>query len=458
VFAEYGCTDLVIYGHDEQPVNADQADQIALAHEMGLKVMSSSTQSELVTGDWDLVNTNGDWFSILHSPEQAFAAYWHARGAKIYSYSNPQGGVELPETYRRNYGLKLWQADYDGSLPYGSQTVNSGGGWDEFGLINYSDTTPPYGYKGHNMIYPTVDAAIDTVQWEGFREGVNDARYLNTLIEAITTAQGEGKDTTAAESYLATLKSSSNLLDLETIRSEMINHILSLGSYNQPSDSEEDIITVNQIQEDWDINEDDPIYQSLRYNLSGYSLPVPNDTYTVTLHFTEMYFTSPGSRVFDATIEGVLLINDLDMVAVAGPATAFSRQFTGVEVLDGQLDIGFVPVTNYPQINGIEIVAESGVPTTYALRVNAGGSEYVDTQGHTWSADYGYIGGAIYNPGTSVAGTWDINGDGVANVLDMILIGQRWGETGLSGWIKADTNKDGTINVLDMIIIGQHWT
>ena len=53
---------------------------------------------------------------------------------------------------------------------------------------------------------------------------------------------------------------------------------------------------------------------------------------------------------------------------------------------------------------------------------------------------------------------WDVNGDGAANVLDMILVGQRWSETGLTGWVLEDTNEDGTINVLDIIIIGQHWT
>ncbi len=53
---------------------------------------------------------------------------------------------------------------------------------------------------------------------------------------------------------------------------------------------------------------------------------------------------------------------------------------------------------------------------------------------------------------------WDVNGDGATNILDMILIGQHWGETGLAGWIQEDANEDGIINVLDMIIIGQHWT
>ncbi len=53
---------------------------------------------------------------------------------------------------------------------------------------------------------------------------------------------------------------------------------------------------------------------------------------------------------------------------------------------------------------------------------------------------------------------WDVNMDGKVNVLDMILVGQRWGQTGTPHWIREDVNRDGAINVLDMILIGQNWT
>ena len=51
-----------------------------------------------------------------------------------------------------------------------------------------------------------------------------------------------------------------------------------------------------------------------------------------------------------------------------------------------------------------------------------------------------------------------MNGDGHVNVLDMIRVGQHFGETGTPGWIPEDVKQDGEINVLDMIIIGQNWT
>lgn len=53
---------------------------------------------------------------------------------------------------------------------------------------------------------------------------------------------------------------------------------------------------------------------------------------------------------------------------------------------------------------------------------------------------------------------WDVNGDGAANVLDMVLVGQHWGQNGLTGWIREDTNEDGAVDVLDEIVIGQGWT
>jgi hypothetical protein len=52
---------------------------------------------------------------------------------------------------------------------------------------------------------------------------------------------------------------------------------------------------------------------------------------------------------------------------------------------------------------------------------------------------------------------WDVNGDDATNTLDLILVGQSFGQVGLNGWIQADVNEDGNISVLDIIIIVQHF-
>jgi PKD repeat protein len=52
---------------------------------------------------------------------------------------------------------------------------------------------------------------------------------------------------------------------------------------------------------------------------------------------------------------------------------------------------------------------------------------------------------------------WDLNGDHVCNIGDVVVIGLHWGETGDPGWIPQDINKDGVINMLDVTIVGLHW-
>ena len=52
---------------------------------------------------------------------------------------------------------------------------------------------------------------------------------------------------------------------------------------------------------------------------------------------------------------------------------------------------------------------------------------------------------------------WDLNGDHVCNISDVVVIGLKWGQTGTPGWISADVNGDGVINISDVVVIGLHW-
>lgn len=66
--------------------------------------------------------------------------------------------------------------------------------------------------------------------------------------------------------------------------------------------------------------------------------------------------------------------------------------------------------------------------------------------------------GYIYALGAQAtgAGSYDLDGDGVVDVQDLVLCGQRFAETGDPGWIGEDINQDGRINVQDLVLIGQH--
>lgn len=57
----------------------------------------------------------------------------------------------------------------------------------------------------------------------------------------------------------------------------------------------------------------------------------------------------------------------------------------------------------------------------------------------------------------STAPDWDLNGDHVCNIGDVVVVGLKWGQTGTPGWIPEDVNNDGTVNIGDVVVLGLHW-
>jgi alpha-tubulin suppressor-like RCC1 family protein len=52
---------------------------------------------------------------------------------------------------------------------------------------------------------------------------------------------------------------------------------------------------------------------------------------------------------------------------------------------------------------------------------------------------------------------WDVNGDHIADIADVSLVGLHWLQSGPPGWIPEDVNGDGFIDVADIAVIGAHW-
>lgn len=110
---------------------------------------------------------------------------------------------------------------------------------------------------------------------------------------------------------------------------------------------------------------DDVLYQSEYSTATGaidYDIPVQNGTYTVRLHFAEIYFGAPGGgpggtgrRVFDVAVEGQLRLDDYDIVADVGSTTAVVKSFT-VQVTDGKVDVDLDSVVDQAKISAIEVV------------------------------------------------------------------------------------------------------
>lgn len=115
------------------------------------------------------------------------------------------------------------------------------------------------------------------------------------------------------------------------------------------------------------------VYQTVRYNVAAYRLPLSNGVYAVTLKFCEMHYTEAGRRVFGVKLQGRPVIEALDVFARVGHDRALDLTFNDITVSNGWLVVDFVPVVEYPFIAGLSAAGPTG-----ALKVNCGGGATAD--------------------------------------------------------------------------------
>ncbi|BAY07354.1 malectin domain-containing carbohydrate-binding protein [Calothrix sp. NIES-2098] len=113
--------------------------------------------------------------------------------------------------------------------------------------------------------------------------------------------------------------------------------------------------------------DDDAVYQTERYgkNLS-YQIPVANGNYAVNLHFAEIYWTNYNQRLFDVSLEGQKVFDNVDIYAksknafYSGNNSALILSAPTQIVTDGILNIDLVASVDNASITGIEVIPVTG--------------------------------------------------------------------------------------------------
>ncbi|MGA2651526.1 MAG: malectin domain-containing carbohydrate-binding protein [Terracidiphilus sp.] len=175
------------------------------------------------------------------------------------------------------------------------------------------------------------------------------------------------------------------------------------------------------------------VYQSARQGTTTYTVPglTAGSTYTVRLHFAELYFSTAGSREFDVAINGTTVLTNFDIYGTANANyTAVVEQFTATANSSGQVVIAFTNgAKDQPMINGVEVLGSS---TSCSTVPSAPAGLTATTSS---SSSIGLSWGAVTPPADCSISSYTVYGGTTANPTTVIasgVTGMTYSNTGLA--------------------------
>lgn len=215
-----GHTDFYCYGADEGGYSTIKAERPAwrAAHAAGARVMVSAHDHKKMLYPLDFMvlprmpsEERAERVRLFHEAHPEGLTGW---------YADPHSGPENPDYFRRIHGLMAYKANYDLSSNYTWYRND----WNDFAIAYESN------YRGIIMVYAISDRILDTLAWEGVREGLDDIRYATKLkqlaFEAEKSSDADvlhlGRKALAFLAYWDTRENP------DTFRAECINHIMQL--------------------------------------------------------------------------------------------------------------------------------------------------------------------------------------------------------------------------------------
>ncbi|MBN2754875.1 MAG: glycoside hydrolase family 9 protein [Candidatus Goldbacteria bacterium] len=132
---------------------------------------------------------------------------------------------------------------------------------------------------------------------------------------------------------------------------------------------------------------DDTLYQSERYGNPSYTFTVPNGYYDITFKFAETWFNAEGERIFDVEIEGVTVIDNLDLyVEAPGTMRAYDVIIQDVLITDGQINITSSSDADVANFRAIAIIPAGPAPTSTYTNTLPPTNTYTNTNTDTATA------------------------------------------------------------------------
>ncbi|RAK00572.1 putative secreted protein (Por secretion system target) [Larkinella arboricola] len=150
----------------------------------------------------------------------------------------------------------------------------------------------------------------------------------------------------------------------------------------------------------------DALYQTERNGAFSYNFPISNGTYTVVLHFAEIYATGVNQRKFNVDIEGQRKLTEYDIAAKAGGTWKAVQESFTVAVTDEMLTINFLNGSiNKAKVCAIEILKGGTAVVTTPFRINSGGVSCITPDGKAFGADSYFSRGDTYTRAGDITNT-----------------------------------------------------
>ncbi len=112
--------------------------------------------------------------------------------------------------------------------------------------------------------------------------------------------------------------------------------------------------------------------EEFRYSLGGLTMPA----YDLELSCVETDFEEAGKRVFDVTVNGSTVVDDLDLYAESGRNVAWQETLAGQAPVGGVLDITFTASVGEASVSTIRLTADGETMLELAASENRHWSSY----------------------------------------------------------------------------------
>ncbi len=156
------------------------------------------------------------------------------------------------------------------------------------------------------------------------------------------------------------------------------------------------------------------LFHTSRTGDFSYSIPLKPKVYELHLYFADTAYT-PGismeggenTRFFNVVMNGHILLRNFDVIASAGPNTAYERVFKDVQPdKDGYLHLNFTREVGVPFLNAIEILP-AAPHRTRPVRISTQDGGFTDKSGVYWQPDDYFLNGRSIAKYGIVAGRAD---------------------------------------------------